>query len=102
MVGRPGFIHGPWGSVGNFEVAVSLAAGGLAHYWRDNDDPTPPWRGPIRLGDQAHVTNDAPLTHTTFGQLDVTARNTFSDFRADHFRTVWAQPWTRATPGPVL
>ena len=33
-------IQSHFGSMGNFEVVVpSRAAGGLVHFWRNNDDP---------------------------------------------------------------
>jgi hypothetical protein len=35
--GTPAFIQSKVGTVGNFEVVVPLAAGGIAHYFRDND-----------------------------------------------------------------
>ncbi len=54
--GVPGFIQSRHGSKDNFEVVVGLSTGGLAHFWRDNDNPALPW---IATG--------------TFGQGDVTA-----------------------------
>jgi len=41
--GAPSLIQGPLGSPGNFEVVTPLAAGGMAHYWRNNSDPKQPW-----------------------------------------------------------
>jgi hypothetical protein len=38
------------GPKGNFEVVVALAAGRLAHFWRDNDAPNLPWHGPTPFG----------------------------------------------------
>jgi hypothetical protein len=38
VAGNPAFIQGRHGVKGNFELVVPLATGGLAHYWRDNDD----------------------------------------------------------------
>jgi hypothetical protein len=34
------------GQPGNFEVVIAWPAGGLAHYWRDTEDPAMPWHGP--------------------------------------------------------
>lgn len=38
IVGKPGFIHGPYGfpSASNYEVVVAIASGGLRHYYRNN------------------------------------------------------------------
>jgi hypothetical protein len=44
--GWPSLTQGTWGkgrSPGNFELVTPLAGGGLAHHWRDNDDPERPW-----------------------------------------------------------
>ena len=29
--------------MGNYELVVPLQSGGIAHYYRDNDDPNLPW-----------------------------------------------------------
>jgi hypothetical protein len=36
--GPPAFLQSSFGQHGNFEVAVPSAGGGLAHWWRNNDD----------------------------------------------------------------
>ena len=41
--GIPSLIQGRFGRHGNFELVTPLASGGLAHYWRDNDDPSLAW-----------------------------------------------------------
>lgn len=46
MLGRPEFIQGRAGSRGYFEVVTPLAAGGMAHYYRDYDDAD--FRGSMR------------------------------------------------------
>lgn len=38
------------GIKGNFEMVTPMAGGGLAHYWRNNDDPSLPWSGPTMFG----------------------------------------------------
>ncbi|GLZ00657.1 hypothetical protein [Actinoplanes sp. NBRC 103695] len=40
------FIQSRAGRTGNFEVLIAWPDGGLAHFWRDNEDPTLPWHGP--------------------------------------------------------
>src|SRR5437870_2500715 len=44
--GRPAFIQSRFGAKGNYEVVVPRAAGGLAHYSRNNDDSAEPWSAP--------------------------------------------------------
>ncbi|HEU4855294.1 MAG TPA: M12 family metallopeptidase [Nitrosospira sp.] len=48
--GVPALIQSTHGIQGNFELVVPIAAGGLAHFWRDNDATGLPWRGPTRFG----------------------------------------------------
>lgn len=38
------------GESGNFEVVIPWPDGGLAHFWRDNDDPAKAWHGPTLFG----------------------------------------------------
>src|SRR5262249_47015683 len=45
VTGSPALIQGLFGGRGNFEVVVPLVTGGLAHFWRNNDDPALPWNG---------------------------------------------------------
>jgi hypothetical protein len=33
--------------MGNFELVTPLLSGGIAHFFRDNDDPNLPWSGPV-------------------------------------------------------
>jgi hypothetical protein len=44
--GNPSLIQSNFGLKGNFELVVPMSTGGLAHYWRNNDDPELPWYGP--------------------------------------------------------
>lgn len=53
--GPPAFIQSNYGGTGNFEVVVPRLGGGLAHYWRDNDDPNFPWYGPINFGSGSYT-----------------------------------------------
>lgn len=39
------------GEAGNFEVVFPWPDGGLAHFWRDNDDALMPWHGPTIFGE---------------------------------------------------
>jgi hypothetical protein len=78
--GTPALIQGGFGSKGNFEVVVPMATGGLAHFWRDNDDPNLPWRGPTRFG-STDIYDAVSLIQSNFstggggpGNLEVIAR----------------------------
>ncbi|CAA9246310.1 MAG: hypothetical protein AVDCRST_MAG77-1823 [uncultured Chloroflexi bacterium] len=64
--------HGTWG---NLEVVVPRPLGGLAHTWRDGDDPALPWVGPNYFGSGEVL--GASLVQTTYGavgKLAVVAR----------------------------
>jgi len=50
VTGNPTLIQGSFGTKGNFEVVVARAAGGLTHYWRNNDAPGFPWSGGFNFG----------------------------------------------------
>lgn len=74
--GNPAMIQSRFGGRGNFELVVPLVTGGLAHYWRDNDNPALPWHGPIIFGDPA-VVDAVAMTESTVGGagvLEVVAR----------------------------
>ena len=51
VTGSPGFIQSSTGTVGNFEMITPLLAGGMAHFYRDNDSATPNWVGPQQILD---------------------------------------------------
>ena len=65
--GNPAFIQSKFGSKGNFEFVVPLAAGGLAHFWRDNDNPSLPTHGPIVFGASAGKVDAAAFIQSNFG-----------------------------------
>lgn len=67
--GNPAFIQSKFGSKGNFEFVVPLAAGGLAHFWRDNDNPSLPTHGPIVFGASAGKVDAAAFIQSNFGVL---------------------------------
>ena len=50
VVGAPAMIQSRLGAQGNFEVITPLAAGGFAHFWRDNASPAMTWHGPTVIG----------------------------------------------------
>ncbi|HEV2121413.1 MAG TPA: hypothetical protein VGW38_01390, partial [Chloroflexota bacterium] len=67
VAGNPALVQTRFGVTGNFEVVAPLATAGLAHYWRDNDDPTFPWIGPTVFADSLGLVEAVALVHSTFG-----------------------------------
>lgn len=66
VAGNPALIQGTFGTRGNFELVVPLAAGGLGHYWRDNDG-SPAWHGPTVFGTSVAQINGVALIQSGFG-----------------------------------
>jgi hypothetical protein len=92
--GNPALIQGIFGGRGNFELVVPLAIGGLAHYWRDNDAPGLPWRGPTPFGTGAGRIDAVAMIQSNFGDpgnLEVIAR--IGD-RLGLFWRLSGPPWT--------
>jgi len=100
--------QGRFGLKGNFEMVVPLVAGGLAHFWRDNDAARLPWNGPIPISSSSSNTYDAAtLIQSNFssagygpGNLEVVARSgNRLDFywREDAPPFVWHGPFAIAT-----
>lgn len=77
MCGSTSLIQSTWGKDGNFEVVVPYPTGGLAHYWRDNDDLAQTWHGPTVFGVSAGFVNEVSLIESNFfggGNFEVVAR----------------------------
>jgi hypothetical protein len=75
--GVPTLIQSRCGNKGNFELVTPMASGGLAHYWRNNDDPFLPWFGPIRFGQEAGCFEAVGMIQSNFGDpgnLEVVGR----------------------------
>jgi Domain of unknown function (DUF1929)/Glyoxal oxidase N-terminus len=67
VVGAPGLVQSSHGTKGNFEVVAPHAAGGLGHWWRDNDGASVAWHGPTRFGSGS--VRAAALIQGNFGRL---------------------------------
>lgn len=93
--GAPSLIQGPFGSPGNFEVVTPLAAGGMAHYWRDNSSPNHPWYLSSWFG-SGNVAG-ASLIHSNYGNnfevVDRVSCSTLQHYYRD-FHGVWNGPTT--------
>src|ERR1700756_4788116 len=60
VMGNPSLAQatpGTYGTTfGNFELVVPLRTGGIGHFFRNNDDPSFPWSGPVVFAaDQGQV-----------------------------------------------
>src|SRR6266536_185784 len=60
-------VQGLFGGIGNFELVTPRQSGGLAHYWRNNDDPALPWNGPYPFGESVGDVDDVALAESNFG-----------------------------------
>ncbi len=50
VIGAPALVQSSHGTKGNLEVVAPAVGGGLAHWWRDNDDANVTWHGPTPFG----------------------------------------------------
>ncbi len=74
VAGTPALVQSGFGATGNFEVVAPLAAGGLAHWWRDNDAPGTPWTGPSPFAAGTAFGSVAMLEGLVSGHLEAVAR----------------------------
>lgn len=67
-------IQSTFGTKGNFELIVLKTAGGMAHYWRDNDSPGLVWHGPANFVASGNISG-VSLIQSNFGpgNLEVVA-----------------------------
>ena len=96
--GTPSWIQGGSGTAGNFELVSPLAGGGLAHWWRANDQPGFPWSEPVTFG--GGKPEAVGLVQSSFGNLEVVART--GSLLQHCFRDAqgWHAPVTIADDGP--
>ena len=92
FTGNPVLIQGRFLHRGNFEMAIPLTSGGIAHYSRVNDDPALPWFGPNVFGDNLGSIDSITMIQSKWtvgpkiGLLELVARvggNLFFFFRED-------------------
>lgn len=67
VTGNPVLIQSHCGNKGNFELITPMASGGLAHYWRNNDDPALPWHGPTIFGQELGIVGSVSFIERKFG-----------------------------------
>ena len=76
--GNPSMVWSNFGCRGNFDLVVPLATGGFSHFWRDNDDPSLPWCGPIDFAADKGIYDAVTLIQSNFGDpgnLEIVARS---------------------------
>ncbi len=101
--GAPALIQGRHGRKGNFEVVAPHRDGGLAHLWRNNDDPAMPWSAPGRFGGESHYAGTALVQGNfgTPGNLEVVAVDQAGNldffWRLDHAPWTWSRPFRIGT-----
>ena len=71
--GTPALIQGAFGANGNYEMVVPMAAGGIGHFWRDNDAGPGVWHGPEVFGAALPNILGVALIQSTYGNLEVVA-----------------------------
>ena len=52
--------------MGNYELVVPLRSGGLGHFFRDNDDPSLPWSGPVAFATDQGAVSGVSLIQSNF------------------------------------
>jgi hypothetical protein len=68
VAGTPSMIQSTFGNRGNFELVAPLASGGLAHWWRDNDDGAHMhWYGPNMFGMNLGKVDAVSLIQSNWG-----------------------------------
>jgi len=75
--GNPVLIQSRFGKQGNFELVSPLAAGGLAHFWRNDDNTFLPWSGPIFFGGSLGAVDAVTMIESNFsspGNLELVCR----------------------------
>jgi hypothetical protein len=65
--GNPVLIQSRFGNKGNFALIVPLETGGLALYWRNNDDPKIPWSAPLPFGQSLGQVQAVTMMESNFG-----------------------------------
>jgi hypothetical protein len=108
VMNNPSFVQatpGTYGTKGNYELVVPLVSGGIGHFFRDNDDPSLPWSGPVAFATDQGPVDAVSLIQSNFstqaltgpqgkGNLAVVARigDTLDYFFRDDVNFTWSSP----------
>lgn len=98
--GVPALIQGGFGAVGNYEAAVRMADGSLAHFWRDNDTAGLPWHGPVTIDRYRAPAGELTLMQGAGGELHllVAADPWAEETQLLRYRREAAPPWRWGQP----
>jgi probable HAF family extracellular repeat protein len=110
VTGVPSFVQarpGSFGTKGNYQLVVPLQTGGVAHFYRDNDDPNFPWVQTATFGADLGLVDAVSMVQSNFstagngpGNLAVVARignNLVYFYRDDVAPFTWHGPVTITT-----
>jgi uncharacterized membrane protein len=80
VYGVPSFIQakpGTYGTMGNFELVTPLQSGGIAHYFRDNDNPSLPWAQTAVFGTELGIVDAVAIVQSSFSTAAQQGLGTF-------------------------
>ncbi|MDD1757273.1 MAG: hypothetical protein LUQ22_00885 [Methanotrichaceae archaeon] len=69
LAGKPSMIQSTYGKKGNFELVSPISTGGLAYYWRENDQDDLPWLGPMKFDPEGRLFDGVSLIQSNFGEI---------------------------------
>src|SRR5262249_9588299 len=72
VTGTPSLVQarpGSYGTMGNYELATPLLSGGIAHFYRNNDDPNLPWTMTATFGTSLGVVGGVSLIQSNFSTV---------------------------------
>jgi hypothetical protein len=94
LFGQPSLIQSSFGQRGNFELVGPSTAGGLVHFYRDNDAPGFPWSRATPFGNGTFT--QTSLIQNDAGHLEVVAVGAGSAVRFESVGPTWHQreTWT--------
>ena len=98
--GRPALIETTYSQPGDFDLVVARAAGGLAHYWRDNAQAARPWSAATLFGPRETVFDDVSIMQTSSGALEALARIAGESACKRFRRSAPDAGWDGPFPGP--
>ncbi|MEZ4307172.1 MAG: DUF1929 domain-containing protein [Polyangiaceae bacterium] len=94
--GSAAFYQSSHGTKGNFELVTPLASGGMAHYYRDNDQSGNPWYGPSAVPNVSGSVSAVAAIESSYGHLEWVARHDGQlswGFRDDGATWAWNGPY---------
>jgi hypothetical protein len=78
--GIPSFVQaipGTYGTMGNYELVTPLPTGGMAHFFRDNDNPSLPWTMTATFGTDLGLVDAVSVIQSNFSSSASAGLGTF-------------------------